>query len=50
VSENVTGVKSNADATAAAAENVKHASETLEAQSLRLSSQVTEFPSKIRAA
>ena len=50
VSENVTGVKTDADAAATAAENVKHASETLEAQSLRLSNQVTEFLSKMRAA
>ena len=35
---------------AAAAENVRQASETLETQSLQLSSQVTEFLGKIRAA
>ncbi len=50
VSENITGVKTDADAAAAAAENVKHASETLETQSLQLSSQVTQFLGKIRAA
>jgi methyl-accepting chemotaxis protein len=50
VSENITGVKADADAAALAAENVKHASETLETQSLQLSSQVTEFLRKIRAA
>jgi methyl-accepting chemotaxis protein len=50
VSENITGVKTDADASAAAAENVKHASETLETQSLQLSNQVTQFLGKIRAA
>jgi methyl-accepting chemotaxis protein len=50
VSENITGVKTGADAAAAAAENVRQASETLETQSLQLSSQVTEFLGKIRAA
>ncbi|HLX15605.1 MAG TPA: HAMP domain-containing methyl-accepting chemotaxis protein [Bradyrhizobium sp.] len=50
VSENITGVKADADAAALAAENVKHASETLETQSRQLSSQVTEFLRKIRAA
>jgi methyl-accepting chemotaxis protein len=50
VSENITGVKADADAAAAAARNVKHASETLETQSLQLSNQVTEFLAKIRAA
>ncbi|THD46471.1 MAG: methyl-accepting chemotaxis protein [Bradyrhizobium sp.] len=50
VSENITGVKTDADAAAAAAEKVKQASETLETQSLQLSSQVTEFLGKIRAA
>jgi methyl-accepting chemotaxis protein len=50
VSENITGVKADADAAAAAAQNVKHASETLETQSLQLSNQVTEFLRKIRAA
>jgi len=50
VSENITGVKTDADAAADAAENVKHASETLEAQSRQLSKQVTEFLGKIRAA
>jgi len=50
VSENIAGVKVDADAAAAAAQNVRHASETLEAQSLQLSGQVTEFLGKIRAA
>jgi methyl-accepting chemotaxis protein len=50
VSENITGVKADADAAAAAAQNVKHASETLETQSLQLSNQVTEFLHNIRAA
>jgi methyl-accepting chemotaxis protein len=50
VSENIAGVKVDADAAATAAQNVRHASETLETQSLQLSSQVTEFLAKIRAA
>jgi methyl-accepting chemotaxis protein len=50
VAENITGVKTDADAAAAAAENVKQASGTLETQSLQLSNQVTEFLGKIRAA
>jgi methyl-accepting chemotaxis protein len=50
VAENVAGVKADADAAATAAQNVKHASETLETQSLQLSNQVTEFLRKIRAA
>jgi methyl-accepting chemotaxis protein len=50
VSENIIGVKTDADASAAAAENVKHASETLETQSLQLSRQVTQFLGNIRAA
>jgi methyl-accepting chemotaxis protein len=50
VSENIAGVKADADAAATAAENVKHASETLETQSLELSNQVTEFLKRIRAA
>src|SRR5579859_4752701 len=50
VSENIAGVKIDADAGATAAQNVRHASETLEAQSLQLSNQVTEFLAKIRAA
>jgi len=50
VSENITGVKTDAGTAAAAAENVKHASQTLETQSQRLSTQVTEFLGKIRAA
>ncbi len=50
VSENITGVKTDASTAAAAAENVKLASEVLETQSQRLSSQVTEFLGKIRAA
>jgi methyl-accepting chemotaxis protein len=50
VSENITGVKADADASAAAAANVKHASETLENQSQHLGHQVTDFLGKIRAA
>ncbi len=50
VSENIAGVKVDADAAATAAQNVRHASETLETQSLQLSGQVTEFLAKIRAA
>ncbi len=50
VSDNITGVKADADAAAAAARNVKQASETLETQSQQLGNQVTEFLGKIRAA
>jgi methyl-accepting chemotaxis protein len=50
VSDNITGVKTDADAAAAAAEHVKDASETLETQSQHLGNQVTEFLSRIRAA
>jgi methyl-accepting chemotaxis protein len=50
VAENIAGVKADADAAATAAQNVKHASETLETQSHQLSNQVTEFLAKIRAA
>jgi methyl-accepting chemotaxis protein len=50
VSENITGVKTDAGTAAAAAANVKLASEVLETQSQRLSSQVTDFLGKIRAA
>ena len=50
VSDNITGVKADADAAAGAADNVKQASETLETQGLDLSNQVTEFLRKIRAA
>ena len=50
VSENIAGVKVDADAAATAAQNVRQASETLEAQSLQLSGQVTEFLAKSRAA
>jgi methyl-accepting chemotaxis protein len=50
VSDNISGVKSDADAAAAAAGNVKRASETLESQSQHLGSQVNEFLSRIRAA
>ena len=49
VSDNITGVKADADAAAAAA-NVKQASETLETQGQQLGGQVTEFLGKIRAA
>jgi len=44
------GVKTGADAAAAAADDVKHASETLETQSQQLGHQVTQFLGKIRAA
>jgi methyl-accepting chemotaxis protein len=50
VSENIVGVKTDADAAAAAANNVRQASETLESQSRHLGSQVTDFLGKIRAA
>jgi methyl-accepting chemotaxis protein len=50
VSDNITGVKADADAAAAAAANVKQASETLETQSQQLGGQVSEFLGKIRAA
>jgi methyl-accepting chemotaxis protein len=50
VSDNITGVKTDADAAAAAAENVRLASETLETQGQQLGSQVTQFLGKIRAA
>jgi methyl-accepting chemotaxis protein len=50
VSENIMGVKADADAAAIAADDVKHASETLETQSQQLGNQVTQFLGKIRAA
>ena len=50
VSDNITGVKADADKSAAAADDVKHASETLETQSQQLGDQVTQFLGKIRAA
>ncbi len=50
VSENINGVKADADAAAAAAEDVKQASHTLETQSQQLGNQVTDFLGKIRAA
>jgi methyl-accepting chemotaxis protein len=50
VSDNIIGVRTDADAAAAAADNVKHASETLETQSQQLGNQVTDFLGKIRAA
>ena len=50
VSDNITGVRADADAAAAAADNVKHASETLESQSRQLGEDVTGFLGKIRAA
>ena len=50
VSDNITGVKADADAAAAAAEDVKQASQTLETQSEQLGKQVTEFLGRIRAA
>ena len=50
VSENISGVRADADSAAAAADDVKQASETLESQSQTLSGQVTEFLTRIRAA
>ncbi len=50
VSDNITGVRNDADAAAAAAADVQHASETLEQQSRQLGNQVTQFLGKIRAA
>ncbi|RZN10112.1 methyl-accepting chemotaxis protein [Bradyrhizobium genosp. SA-3] len=50
VSDNITGVKADADTAAGAAENVKQASETLETQSRQLGRQVSDFLGKIRAA
>jgi methyl-accepting chemotaxis protein len=50
VPENITGVRTDADAAVAAAENAKGASETLETQSQHLGNQVTEFLGRIRAA
>ena len=50
VSENITGVKADADTAAGAAENVKQASELLETQSQQLGHQVSDFLGKIRAA
>jgi methyl-accepting chemotaxis protein len=50
VSENMTGVKADADASASAADSVNQASATLETQSQHLGQQVTQFLSKIRAA
>jgi len=50
VSDNVSGVKSDADAAAAAAGNVKRASETLETESQNLGGQVNAFLARIRAA
>ncbi|HKS20289.1 MAG TPA: methyl-accepting chemotaxis protein [Bradyrhizobium sp.] len=50
VSENIVGVKADADAAATAADDVKRASEMLETQSQQLGGQVTQFLGKIRAA
>ncbi|UPT86583.1 methyl-accepting chemotaxis protein [Bradyrhizobium barranii subsp. apii] len=50
VSDNITGVRADADAAAGAADNVKQASETLETQSRQLGQQVSDFLGKIRAA
>jgi methyl-accepting chemotaxis protein len=50
VSDNIIGVKADADAAAVAADDVKSASETLETQSQQLGHQVTDFLGKIRAA
>jgi methyl-accepting chemotaxis protein len=49
VSDNISGVKADADTAAGAAENVKQASEMLETQSRQLGQQVSDFPGKIRA-
>src|SRR4030081_2701021 len=50
VSENISGVKTDADAAAAGAENVKQYSATLETQSQQLGDQVTRCLGRIRAA
>ncbi|MET0443707.1 MAG: HAMP domain-containing methyl-accepting chemotaxis protein, partial [Pseudorhodoplanes sp.] len=50
VSENIGGVRTDADATGAAAQDVKTASETLSDQTRKLGAQVTEFLGNIRAA
>ena len=50
VSDNITGVKTDADAAAGAAEHVRQASELLETQSRQLGDQVSTFLGKIRAA
>lgn len=50
VSDNITGVKADADAAGAVAQNVKVASETLATQTHQLGSQITDFLGKIRAA
>jgi methyl-accepting chemotaxis protein len=50
VTDNIGGVKADADAAAAAADNVKNASELLESQSRQLGQEVTGFLGKIRAA
>lgn len=50
VSDNITGVKTDADAAAGGAEHVRQASELLETQSRQLGDQVSAFLGKIRAA
>jgi methyl-accepting chemotaxis protein len=50
VSENIGGVRTDADATGAAAHDVKLASETLSDQTRKLDAQVTAFLGNIRAA
>ncbi|WFU82701.1 methyl-accepting chemotaxis protein [Bradyrhizobium sp. CIAT3101] len=50
VSDNITGVKADADTAAGAADNVKQASQMLETQSRQLGDQVSDFLGKIRAA
>ena len=50
VSDNISGVKADADTAAGAAENVKQASQMLETQSRQLGDQVSDFLGKIRAA
>ena len=44
------GVKTDADKSATAADDVNHASQTLEIQSQQLGNQVTQFLGKIRVA
>ena len=50
VSDNITGVKADADTAAGAADNVKQAAEMLETQSLQLGNRVSDLLGKIRAA
>jgi len=50
VSDNISGVKADADTAAGAADHVKQASQMLETQSRQLGDQVSDFLGKIRAA